>query len=112
MKLTTFVTDIFGVSGRALLDAIVNGEVLDEALNGRLRNHHRKMLNRHLEHIRYLENEIQDLEDEIEQLVQPLQEEIERLDTIPGINPDAAASILAEIGAKRKGTLYNHDRCR
>ena len=119
LKLTTYVSDIFGVSGRTLLHAIVNGEVLDEqairsmvktrlktkvpelieALNGRLRKHHRNMLNRHLEHLQYIEKEIQDLEDEITQSLEPLQREIELLDTIPGINPDAAASILAEIGA-------------
>jgi transposase len=118
LKLTTFVSDIFGVSGRALLNALVDGEVLDEpsirgmvktrlrgkvpelieALNGRLRKHHRSMLSRHLEHIKYLEKEVQELEGEIEALMEPHQEELQRLDTIPGISQDAAASILAEIG--------------
>lgn len=118
LKLTTFISDIFGVSGRALLGSIVNGEVLDEqqirdmvkttlkrkvpelieALNGRLRLHHRKMIRRHLDHIAYLENEIQELEAEIEQLIAPYRLEMELLDTIPGINHDAAASILAELG--------------
>lgn len=74
IKLTTFVSNIFGVSGRALLASIVNGEVLEaedirkmvktqlknkvpqliEALNGRLRLHHRRMIKRHLDHLRYL----------------------------------------------------------
>jgi len=119
LKLTTYISDIFGVSGRALLDSIVNGEVLDEqevrsmvktklkkkvpelieALNGRLRKHHRSMINRHLKHMKYLEEEVLDLESNIAQLLQPYQAEIELLDTIPGISQDAAASILAEIGA-------------
>lgn len=119
LKLTTFISDIFGVSGRALLESIINGEVLDkkqilnmvkgnirrkvpeliEALNGRLRLHHRKMIKKHLEHIEYLEKEIRELEGEIEQLIQPYRTEIDLLDTIPGINQDAAASILAELGA-------------
>lgn len=118
LKLTTFITDIFGVSGRALLESIVNGEVLDEdqvrnmvktqlkrkvpdliqALNGRLRSHHRKMLRRHLDHIVYLEQEIQELEGDMEKLIAPYQMEIDLLDTIPGISQDAAASILAELG--------------
>jgi transposase len=51
-----------------------------------------------LDHLRYLEKEIQELEQEINTLIQPYHQEIELLDTIPGINQDAAASILAEIG--------------
>lgn len=118
LKLTTYMSDVFGVSGRALLESIVNGEVLDaeqvrdmvkstlkrkvpeliEALNGRLRLHHRKMIRRHLEHIAFLEREIQELEAEIERLIAPYQREKELLETIPGIKQDAAASILAESG--------------
>ena len=118
LKLTSFITDIFGVSGRALLESIVNGEVLDEhqirnmvktrlkrkvpeliqALNGRLRVHHRRMLKRHLDHIAFLEQEIKELEGEIDQLTAPYRPELELLDTIPGISLDAAASILAEVG--------------
>jgi transposase len=118
IKLTTFVSDLFGVSGRVLLESIMNGEVLEaedvrnmvktklkhkvpqliEALNGRLRSHHRRMMKRHWDHLQYLENEILELEQEINTLLQPYREEMELLDTIPGINLDAAASILAEIG--------------
>lgn len=118
IKLTTFVSDIFGVSGRALLDSIINGEVLDEqqvrkmvktrlkrnvpklldALQGRLRKHNRSMIKRHLDHLHFLEKEIQDIEAEIERLTQPYHEEIALLDTIPGISKDAAAGILAETG--------------
>jgi len=118
IKLTTFITDIFGVSGRKLLDSIVDGEVLDEkriremvsgkvkskvpdlidALNGRLRLHHRNMLRRHLNHMGYLQEEIQTLEAEIETLISKYDEEMKLLVTIPGISHDAAASIVAEIG--------------
>ncbi|CQR54885.1 IS110 family RNA-guided transposase [Paenibacillus riograndensis] len=118
IKLTTYVSDLFGVSGRALLDSIVNGEVLEvhevrklvhtrlkmkvpslvEAMNGRLRLHHRKMIRRHWDHLQYLESEMQTLEAEIEELVQPYMKEIELLDTIPGVSTDAAASIVAELG--------------
>ncbi|MNP30036.1 Transposase IS116/IS110/IS902 family protein [compost metagenome] len=72
--------------------------LLVEALNGRLRLHHRNMIKRHLEHIHYLEKQIQELEAEIESAVEPHMREIQLLDTIPGIDFDAAASIVAEIG--------------
>lgn len=118
VKLTTFLSDVFGVSGRALLESVVNGEKLHEqeirqkvkstvkrkvpelveALNGRLRLHHRQMMRRHLDHIAYLEKEIGTLEEEIESVLVPYRTEMELLDTIPGIDQEAAASILAEVG--------------
>lgn len=118
IKMTTYISDIFGVSGRALLESLVNGEVLEveqvqqmvktqlkkkaavlvDALNGRIRAHHRDMIRRHYDHLLYLENEITALETRIDQLIHPYKKEIELLDTIPGISKDAAASILAEIG--------------
>lgn len=118
IKLTTYISDVFGVSGRSLLESLVNGEVLVaeelkskvftslkkkipeliEALNGRIRTHHRTMIRMHLEHLEYLEKQIQELEQQIDSLVNPYRSEIELLITIPGIQKDAAASILAEIG--------------
>ncbi|MCM3270364.1 IS110 family transposase [Paenibacillus elgii] len=118
IKLTTYVSDLFGKSGLALLDAIVNGEVLDpdsvkgmvftqlkkkvpeliEALNGRVRIHHRFMIGRHLEHMRQVEKHIEALHGEIDRLLMPYRKEMDLLLTIPGIQEDAAASILAEIG--------------
>ncbi|KRF42872.1 IS110 family transposase [Paenibacillus sp. Soil787] len=118
IKLTTYVSDLFGKSGLALLEAIVNGEVLDtdsvknmvfsqlkkkvpdliEALNGRVRAHHRFMIGRHLEHLRQVEEHIEFLQGEIDRMLKPYREEIDLLITIPGIQEDAAASILAEIG--------------
>jgi transposase len=119
IKLTTYITDVFGVSGRALLESVMNGEVLGpdqvksivktkirkkvpqliDALNGRVRPHHRKMIRRHYDHLMYLEKEIETLETEIEEMLSPYQKEIDLLDTIPGIDQNAAASILAEIGS-------------
>jgi transposase len=118
IKLSTFVSDIFGVSGRALIDSILDGEVLQvdevkelvktslkkkvpqlvEALNGRIRLHHRKLIQMHYDHLLYVEKQIELLESDIDHLVKPHREEIDLLITIPGIQKDAAASILAEIG--------------
>jgi transposase len=118
IKLTTFISDLFGVSGRALLESVVNGEVLNpeqvkslvktslkrkvpqliEALNGRVRAHHRKIIGMHLEHLDYIERQILKVESEIDILLQPYLDIIELLITIPGIQKDASAVILAEIG--------------
>jgi transposase len=118
IKLTTYVSDVFGVSGRALLESIMNGEVLEpdgvralvkshlkkkvpqlvEALNGRVRTHHREMIRMHYDHLTYVEKQITVLETKIEKLLNPYKKEIDLLDTIPGIDKGAAASILAEIG--------------
>lgn len=118
IKLTTFVSDLFGVSGRALLESIINGEVLSpdqvkdmvkttlkrkvpqlvDALNGRVRAHHRKMIGMHFDHLLYIEKCIAELEEEIDKLLRPYRELIDLLVTIPGVQTDAAAVILAEIG--------------
>jgi transposase len=118
LKLTTYVSDIFGVSGRALLESVINGEVLNadevkekvktslknkvpellEALDGRMRKHHRMMLGLHLDHLSYVEKQLEKVESEIDRLLEPYLELVELLNTIPGIQKDASAVILAEIG--------------
>ncbi|MRX74437.1 IS110 family transposase [Bacillus lacus] len=118
IKLTTFISDLFGVSGRALLEKLMDGEVLDEeqirslvktklkrkvpqildALNGKVRVHHREMIRMHMNSILFLEEQVEQLEQSIQELLKPYQKEVELLDSIPGIDLDAAASILAEVG--------------
>ena len=117
IKLTSYISDLFGVSGRALLAKLVDGEVLDEtdvrdlvktqlkkkvpllmdALNGKILKHHREMIQYHLEHLKFLEEQIGRLEENIQMLVQPYQEEVELIDSIPGIDQVAAITLLAEI---------------
>jgi transposase len=117
IKLTTFMSDLFGVSGRALLDKLTQGEVLEEpdvrslvkarlkqkvpqlmeALHGRLNKHHREMITLHLDHLKFLEDQIGRLEEKIDGMIQPYEEEVKLLDTIPGIDRSAAISLLAEI---------------
>ncbi len=88
LKLTSVVTDIMGVSARAMLAAIVEGEVdqgvladlakgrlrskqteLEQALVGYVRDHHRFLLARHLIHIDFLEEEIARFDQEIETFI-------------------------------------------
>lgn len=118
IKLTTFMSDVFGVSGRNLLQKLVDGEVLDEtevkhavksklkrkvpqlldALNGKLRRHHREMMADHWEHIQYLEKKVERLESKIQAHLEPYKDEIGWLDSIPGVEENTAAAIFAEIG--------------
>ncbi|MCD9021745.1 IS110 family transposase [Cohnella silvisoli] len=117
IKLTSFITDLFGVSGRALLNRLIDGEVLEEAevrtlvkarlkgkvpllmdaLNGKLLKHHREMIQYHMEHLTFLEAKIGRLEENIQVLVEPYHEEVRLLDTIPGIEEIGAITLLAEI---------------
>ncbi|WP_168124069.1 IS110 family transposase [Paenibacillus sp. HB172176] len=118
IKLTTYVSDLFGVSGRALLQKLMDGEVLNEeeikkvvktklipkagqlveALNGKVRLHHREMITSHSEHLAFLENQIERLGIKIEMMLDEYKETIERIDSVPGIERNTAMEILAEIG--------------
>ena len=120
IKLSTYMTDVFGVSGRCLLQKLMDGEVLEEtelrnlvktklkskvpqlmdALNGKLRYHHRKMMRYHWEHITILEAQIAQLEADIQSSLEAYNEEVEWLDSIPGIDQNSAAAIFAEIGPR------------
>jgi transposase len=118
IKLASVVTDILGVSGRAMLKQICEGEVDAEALaslaRGRLRSkttvlmaalegkvsvHHRFLLKRLLAQAEWLETEVAVFEQEIERHAIPFAEEVALLDTIPGIDHIAACALIAEIGA-------------
>ncbi|MDR4928734.1 transposase, partial [Peribacillus simplex] len=68
------------------------------AMNGRIRRHHRDMLRYHWEHMGYLEETIEELEKQIDQLLSPYRKEVELLDGIPGVNKAAAATFVAEMG--------------
>ncbi|MGC2049607.1 MAG: IS110 family transposase [Gallionella sp.] len=117
LKLAGVATDVMGKSGRVMLEAILAGATdpeqlaelakgrlrnklpqLKQALNGRVRAHHRFLLVEQLSHIDYLDEAIGRLSGEIAERLRPFQAEIERLDTIPGINRSIAEVLLAEIG--------------
>ncbi|MNI32705.1 Transposase IS116/IS110/IS902 family protein [compost metagenome] len=118
IKLGSFMSDLFGVSGRLLLEKLMNGEVLNEdelralvktklkskvpqlieALHGNLRRHHRQMMRRHWDHIMFLEREIDELEVEIDERLEDYKQEMEWLDSIPGVDRNSAAAIFAEMG--------------
>src|SRR5512143_2924932 len=117
IKLSVVASDIFGVSGRAMMDALVAGERdptvlanlartrmrakladLREAFTGRFDDHHAFLLARMLAHIDALDADIAAVDVRIEELIVPFADAVTRLDAIPGIGPVAAQTIIAEIG--------------
>ncbi len=117
IKLSVVASDIFGVSGRAMLDALAGRERdpqvlanlararmrakladLREAFTGRFDDHHAFLLARMLAHIDALDADIAAVDARIEELIVPFADAVTRLDAIPGIGPVAAQTIIAEIG--------------
>ncbi|CAG1770471.1 hypothetical protein BAC3_01080 [uncultured bacterium] len=117
IKLASVATDIMGVSGRAMLKAIISGEEdpkelanlaqrrlrekipqLKLALEGRVTGHHRFMLETLLDQWEYLASLIKRLDDRIEDVMRPFGESVELLKTIPGVEQRTAENLIAEIG--------------
>jgi transposase len=117
LKLTTVVTDMMGVSARAMLVALVDGTTdpavlaelargrlrkklpeLRRALQGRFRRHHGFLVEQILAKIDFLDETIDRLNAEIETRLVPFEATLTALDTIPGVNRIGAISILAETG--------------
>ena len=119
VKLGTVISDVFGVSGRNLLSRLieqgyidpddiehrVKGQVkkkvsqLSDSLFGTLNEHQIYMIRKSWKHIVFLEQEIQELDERIQKdYLTEYAEEIQILESIPGVNQTTAAAVLAEIG--------------
>jgi transposase len=117
IKLSTVASDLFGVSGRAMLAALLAGERdpkrlaqlaratlrrripdLEQALTGRFTDHHAYLLGRMLTRIDAATADITDLEEKIATAITPHADLAARLDEIPGIGPHSAHVLIAEIG--------------
>jgi len=117
LKLSVVLSDILGKSGRAVLQAIIQGhsqpEVLAgyigsrvkasrteliEALRGRITAHHRFMLKLHLDHIDALDAAIAAIEKEVGLGLEPFRQAARLLSTMPGLSDVSAHVIVAEIG--------------
>jgi transposase len=117
LKLTSVMTDVMGVSGRAMLTALVEGTTdpavlaelargrlrkklpeLRRALQGRFRRHHAFLLEQILAKIDFLEDTIARLNAELDARLVPFAAMLARLDTIPGIDRIGAISLIAETG--------------
>jgi transposase len=117
-KLSTFLSDIFGVSGRNLIRVLIQKgkltpiDVENEtrrispekkneiklAINGQLSERQRQFLQLQITMLDDLLGHLTVIEQSIAELSIPFMDEIGRLDTIPGIAMTAAAAIIGEIG--------------
>jgi len=117
VKLASVVSDPFGVSGRKMLNALVQGnrdpEELSEmamgvlrrkipqlttALEGTFTDHHALLIRLNLEMIDQINVQVDQLDERIGQLMEPLENKTELVRSIPGVNQTAARIIVSEIG--------------
>lgn len=117
IKLASVISDVVGVSGRHMLEALIAGEEdpavlaglaspkikatkakLKKALTGFMTEHRRFMLRIHLDQVDAADAMIAKLEGQIEEALRPFQDSLELIKTMPGVGPTTASTILAEIG--------------
>jgi transposase len=117
IKIAGVVTDILGISGRAILRALIEGETNPErllarttgrlkaprerllaGLLGRVTDHHRFLLRFHLGQIESDEAFLAEIQAEIARVLEPFRRQLEQLITIPGVSAIVAAILIGEIG--------------
>jgi len=117
LKLTGLLSNILGVSGRAILQALVAGETNPErladlvhgrlkasradlvaALHGRVTAHHRFLLQLHLTQVAALEQAVREVEARLGHALVPFRTALDRLITMPGVSETVARVLVAEIG--------------
>ena len=117
IKVAGVATDIMGKSGRDILAALLEGEMdaaamadlargrmrskraaLEQALRGRMGDHHRLLIALHLEHVDLLDEQIAHLSAEIAERLRPYEAALLRLETIPGVGRRTAEILAAEMG--------------
>ena len=117
IKLSVVASDIFGVSGRAMMAALISGErdpkvlaqmarssmrakisQLEEAFVGRFSDHHAFLLTKMLARIDAINVDIADVEAQIGEHIVPFADAVQRLDAIPGVGTANARVIIAEVG--------------
>ena len=117
IKLASVASDVFGVSGMAMLKALIQGDAtpkemaqlarkrlrqkiadLELALEGRLEEHHRFILQMQLSRLEQLDDHVTKLDERIDAKLAPYREQHTRLTKIPGVDRIIAAVIIAEVG--------------
>ena len=117
IKLSTVLSDVMGMSGRAILDALCCGESdpgrlaqrahrsvhatqerMRAALTGEVREHHRFLLRELLCLIDAQDRSIKHVEEEIEQHLRPFEEKVERCEKITGVSRHVLHVLMAEVG--------------
>src|SRR6266852_1121736 len=117
IKLASVASDVFGVSGRLMLEALAQGKAtpremaelargllrkkipeLEPALEGRLEEHHRFLLELQLRRLEAAEEDLAALQQCIQEKLKPYAKQLTLLDEIPGVDWTVAAVIIAELG--------------
>ena len=117
IKLSSVISDIFGASGRDMLEALIAGQrdphalarlargsmrgkisVLQEALTGQFRDHHGYLLRMMLDRVDALTAQVEALTGRIDEAIAPFAHQVAQLDEIPGAGRTGAQEIIAEIG--------------
>jgi transposase len=117
LKIASVATDIMGVSGRAIVEALIRGETnpdkladltrgrlkasratIVESLRGRVTANHRFLLKLHFDQVKAIEQAIALVDKEVDALIEPFRAAAERLTTIPGVSDVVAEVIVSEIG--------------
>ena len=117
IKIESVLSDVMGRSGRAIIQALIDGETdpaklaalahwkvrasaatLREALRGRIKRHHRFLLQLHMQQIYALDAAVAELDREVDSGLACFRDAVERLSTIPGISQLSAQVIVSEIG--------------
>lgn len=117
VKLDSVASDTLGVSGRMMIQALINGSAdpvelaalargrlraklpqLELALEGQVRAHHRFLLKQWMGLLSALEQHIAEVEEEIERQMPPFAWAAELLESVPGVQHTAACALIAEIG--------------
>jgi transposase len=117
LKIANVLSNILGLSGRAMLTAIIEGEdnpealadlargtarkkrsELIEALRGRVRPHHRALLKLHLGIITSLESSLEEVDGLVGKALAPISRAVDLLKTMPGVSDIVAHVLIAEIG--------------
>lgn len=117
IKLSSFLSNVFGVSGMAMLEALLEGKSTPEqmaqlargrlrkkvadvalALDGKLEDHQRFILRMQLERLKQADAHVDALDRRIDEMLTPYQTEAAKLVTIPGVSKVVTAQAIAEIG--------------
>lgn len=117
VKLASVASNVVGKSARAMIELLLAGSrdvarmaqsargklrlkipQLEQALGGEVGPHQRFLIAQQLAHIDFLDDAVEHVNTEIEERMRPYEEDLDRLDTIPGVGRKAAEEIIAQIG--------------
>jgi transposase len=117
VKLGSVATDVLGVSGRAMIAGLIRGESdpaalaecargslrgkrpeLRRALEGRVTDHHRFLLEALMDQVRHLDGQIERFTARVVEAMRPFEAAVGRLTAIPGMGRQSAEVIVAELG--------------